>query len=137
MRGDKSHTRTNNAVLTLAGHEEVQRACSGMTLAVGVEDAQWSQAMTVLDFLLLLVIAGVCGALGQAISGFSRGGCLVSIALGFVGALIGLGLARALHLPELLEVHLGDTAFPIVWSIIGSALFVAVLSLLTSGRRRP
>ena len=93
--------------------------------------------MTVPDFLLLLVIAGVCGALGQAISGFSRGGCLVSIALGFVGALIGLGLARALHLPELLEVHLGDTAFPIVWSIIGSALFVAVLSLLTSGRRRP
>lgn len=42
--------------------------------------------MTLLDFLILLLIAGICGALGQAIAGFSRGGCLVSIALGFVGA---------------------------------------------------
>ena len=35
--------------------------------------------MTILDVIVLLLIAGVCGALGQAISGFSRGGCLVSI----------------------------------------------------------
>src|SRR5438477_10336840 len=135
MRGDKSHTRTNNAVLTLAGHEEVQRACSGMTLAAGVEDAQWSQAVTVLDFLLLLLIAGVCGALGQAISGFSRGGCLVSIALGFVGALLGMWIARALNLPELLPVEIGGVSFPVIWSIIGAALFVAIISLITW--RRP
>src|SRR5437016_7668973 len=129
MRGDKSHTRTNNAVLTLAGHEEVQRACSGMTLAAGVEDAQWSQAVTVLDFLLLLLIAGVCGALGQAISGFSRGGCLVSIALGFVGALLGMWLARQLGLAEIFAMQIGTTSFPIVWSIIGSGRYVAVSAL--------
>src|SRR5438552_14755894 len=93
--------------------------------------------MTILDLIVLLLIAGVCGALGQAISGFSRGGCLVSIALGFAGALIGLGLARALHLARLLEVHLGDTALPIGWSILGSALFVAAVSLLTPSRRSP
>jgi uncharacterized membrane protein YeaQ/YmgE (transglycosylase-associated protein family) len=92
--------------------------------------------VTVFDFLILLLVAGVCGALGQAIGGYSRGGCLVSIALGFIGALIGMGLARALNLPELLVVHVDETPFPIVWSIIGSALFVAVLSLLT-WRRRP
>ncbi len=42
--------------------------------------------MTLLEFLLLLVIAGICGSVGQAIGGSSRGGCLVSIALGFIGA---------------------------------------------------
>jgi hypothetical protein len=40
-------------------------------------------------------------------------------------------LARALGLPELFTVHIGTTNFPIVWSIIGSALFVAIIALLT------
>lgn len=90
--------------------------------------------MTLLDVLILLLIAGICGSLGQAIAGYSRGGCLVSIALGFVGALLGLWLARMMGLPELFPVRIGTTSFPIIWSIIGSALFVAVVSLLT--RRR-
>jgi len=87
--------------------------------------------MTLLDLILLLIVAGVCGALGQAITGYSRGGCLVSIALGFVGALLGMWLARLMHLPELFSVQIGTTSFPIVWSIIGSALFVAVITLVT------
>jgi uncharacterized membrane protein YeaQ/YmgE (transglycosylase-associated protein family) len=90
--------------------------------------------MTLLDLLLLLLVAGICGSLGQAISGYSHGGCLVSIALGFVGAILGMWLSRKLGLPELFTVQIGTTAFPIVWSIIGSALFVAVITLLT--RRR-
>jgi uncharacterized membrane protein YeaQ/YmgE (transglycosylase-associated protein family) len=91
--------------------------------------------MTLIDLLLLLLVAGVCGALGQAISGFSRGGCLVSIALGFIGAILGMWLARQLGLPELLMLPVGGKSFPVVWSIIGAALFVAVISLLTRGRR--
>jgi uncharacterized membrane protein YeaQ/YmgE (transglycosylase-associated protein family) len=55
--------------------------------------------MTLIDVLILLLVAGLCGALGQAIAGYSRGGCLVSIALGFVGALIGMWLARMMGLP--------------------------------------
>ncbi|MDT7604115.1 MAG: hypothetical protein QOF61_2112 [Acidobacteriota bacterium] len=90
--------------------------------------------MTLIEFLVLLAVAGVCGALGQAISGFSRGGCLVSIVLGFIGALIGMWLARSLGLPEPFPVVVGGRSFPVVWSIIGSALFVAVIGLLT--RRR-
>jgi uncharacterized membrane protein YeaQ/YmgE (transglycosylase-associated protein family) len=90
--------------------------------------------MTLLDLLLLLLVAGICGSLGQAISGYSRGGCLVSIALGFIGAVLGMWLARKLGLPELFPVQIGTTSFPIVWSIIGSALFVAVITLLTRGR---
>ena len=90
--------------------------------------------MTLIDVLLLLLIAGICGSLGQAIAGYSRGGCLVSIALGFVGALLGMWLARMMGLPELFPVRIGTTSFPIIWSIVGSALFVAVVALLT--RRR-
>lgn len=87
--------------------------------------------MTLVDLLILLLVAGVCGALGQAISGYSRGGCLVSIALGFIGAILGMWLSRQLGLPELLILPVGGRSFPVVWSIIGSALFVAVISLLT------
>lgn len=90
--------------------------------------------MTLLDLLLLLLVAGICGSLGQAISGYSRGGCLVSIALGFVGAVLGMWVARKMGLPELFAVQIGNTSFPIVWSIIGSALFVAVIALIS--RRR-
>ena len=90
--------------------------------------------MTIMDIVVLLIIAGVCGSLGQAISGFSRGGCLVSIALGFVGAVLGMWLSRQLGLPELFPIRIGTTSFPIVWAIIGSALFVAVIGLLTRNR---
>jgi uncharacterized membrane protein YeaQ/YmgE (transglycosylase-associated protein family) len=90
--------------------------------------------MSLIDLIILLLVAGLCGALGQAISGYSRGGCLVSIALGFIGAIIGMWIARRMGLPELFPVDIGGTRFPIIWSIIGSALFVAIISLLT--RRR-
>ena len=87
-----------------------------------------------IQILILLAIAGVCGALGQAIGGSSRGGCLVSIALGFIGALVGSWIASALHLPELFALTIAGAHFPIVWSIVGSALFVAVINLIS--RRR-
>lgn len=90
--------------------------------------------MTLLDLLLLLLVAGICGALGQAIGGFSRGGCLVSIALGFIGALIGLWVARQLNLPEPFPVEVGGRVFPVIWAIVGAALFVAVIGLVS--RRR-
>ncbi|HVF57497.1 MAG TPA: GlsB/YeaQ/YmgE family stress response membrane protein [Pyrinomonadaceae bacterium] len=91
--------------------------------------------MTLIDLLVLLLVSGICGALGQAIGGFSRGGCLVSIALGFIGALLGMWLARQFGLPELFSLDVGGTKFPIIWSIIGSALFVAVIGFISRSRR--
>lgn len=92
--------------------------------------------MSILEFLVLLLVAGICGGIAQAIVGFSRGGCLASVALGLIGALLGTWLARQLALPELFAIQFGGQQFPIVWSIIGASLFVAVLSLI-SGRSRP
>ncbi|MBI2481606.1 MAG: GlsB/YeaQ/YmgE family stress response membrane protein [Planctomycetia bacterium] len=90
--------------------------------------------MTIVEFLLLLLVAAICGSLAQALSGYSRGGCLVTIVLGFIGALLGTWLARATGLPEVLAIDVGGQRFPIIWSVIGGAIFCAVLALLT---RRP
>ncbi len=90
--------------------------------------------MTILQFILLVIVAAICGALGQSLAGYSMGGCLVSAVVGFVGAFLGLWIARELHLPEVLTVQVGGQAFPILWSIVGSALLALALGLLS--RRR-
>lgn len=91
--------------------------------------------MTLIEFLLLLLVAGICGSIGQSLAGYSHGGCLVSVALGFIGALLGAWIARLLGVGELLAIQIGGTTFPIVWSVIGGALFAAVMALI-SGRNR-
>jgi uncharacterized membrane protein YeaQ/YmgE (transglycosylase-associated protein family) len=90
--------------------------------------------MTILDFIILFLVAAVCGSLGQALAGYSIGGCLISAVVGFIGAFVGLWLARVLGLPEIFAVNIGGETFPIIWSIIGSAVLSLVLGLLT--RRR-
>ena len=95
--------------------------------------------MSLVELLVLLLIAGICGAVGKAIVGYMPGGFLVCIGVGFIGALIGTWLARLIGLPELLAFSIGGTTFPIVWSIIGSVVFVALVALITRGfsYRRP
>ncbi|MCH8474548.1 MAG: GlsB/YeaQ/YmgE family stress response membrane protein [Opitutales bacterium] len=90
--------------------------------------------MTILEFLLLVLIAGFCGAIGQTIAGYSRGGIIVSIVVGFIGALLGSWMSSHLGLPELLTVQIGDKDFPIIWSIIGAVAFVVVVGLLSRKR---
>lgn len=87
--------------------------------------------MTVLEFLLLLLIAGICGSIGQSIAGYTRGGCIVSIVLGFVGALLGSWISVQLNMPELFNVNVGGNDFPVIWSIIGAVIFVTIVGLLT------
>ncbi len=92
--------------------------------------------MTLLQFILLLAVAGIAGGIGQAIAGYSRGGCLVSIALGFIGAVLGSWLAGLLGLPGILVITIGSEPFPIIWSILGAALFVGVLGAFSRSRPR-
>lgn len=87
--------------------------------------------MTLLDFVLLLVVAGVAGTVGQSIAGYTSKGVVGSIFLGFIGALLGKWVANHLGLPEIVQIG----GFPLIWSIIGSALFVAILGMLPRPRR--
>ena len=92
--------------------------------------------LTLTGIIVFLIIAGICGAIGRAIGGGTRGGLLVSVVMGFIGALLGSAVSRGLRLPELMLVKVEGHPFPILWSIIGAALFVAIIHLLSGGYRR-
>jgi uncharacterized membrane protein YeaQ/YmgE (transglycosylase-associated protein family) len=87
--------------------------------------------MTLVGFAILLLIAAIAGALGQMIAGYSLGGCFVSIVVGFVGAFIGMWLARQFGLPEPFPITVEGETFPVLWSVVGSALLSLVLGLFT------
>jgi uncharacterized membrane protein YeaQ/YmgE (transglycosylase-associated protein family) len=87
--------------------------------------------ITLPGLIFLVVIAAICGAVGRAIAGEIRGGLIVSMAVGFVGALLGPWLAVKMKLPEPLMIHIGGQSFPVLWSIIGGALFVAIIHLIS------
>lgn len=91
-----------------------------------------ASAMTLFGLLLLLAVAGLCGSLGSSLAGYSHMGCLTSIVLGFIGAWLGTWFASQVHLPPLYVLHLRGEAFPVVWSVIGAAMFSGVASMLTA-----
>ena len=86
--------------------------------------------MNIFGFLILLIVAAVCGSIGAALVGYSTRGCLTSIIIGLIGAMIGTWLSRALAIPDFFSLQ----GIPIIWSIIGAAIFVAVINALT-GRK--
>ncbi len=95
--------------------------------------------MTLIGFLVLLLIAAICGSIGQSLAGYDLGGCLVSIVVGFIGAYIGLWLADKFNLPRIFEISVEGRPFPVVWAVIGSALFALIVALIrraVAGRRR-
>jgi len=92
--------------------------------------------MNLLQILLLILIAAFCGSLGMAISGFHRGGCIISVVMGFIGAMVGTYLSGLVGLPDILTIQVGGASFPVIWSIIGAVIFSLPLSLLVGGRKK-
>lgn len=79
---------------------------------------------------MLLIIAAICGSIGQSLAGYSLGGCLVSIVVGFIGAYLGMWIAGKMGLPEIFAISIEGKPFPIVWAVIGSAVFTLIIALL-------
>ena len=100
--------------------------------------------MTLIELVVFLIIAGIVGSIAEFVVGFGRGGFLVAIIVGLAGALIGTWLAHQFHLPVILPIRVGTQTIEVVWSILGSLVLVAFLSLLRGpgrwrrgyGRRR-
>ena len=86
--------------------------------------------MTIVGFLVLLLIAAICGGIGQAIAGYDLGGCLVSIVVGFIGAYIGLWMAAKMGWPPLFEISVEGKPFPVIWAVIGATVFTLIMALL-------
>jgi uncharacterized membrane protein YeaQ/YmgE (transglycosylase-associated protein family) len=87
--------------------------------------------ITLPGLIFLLIVAAVCGAVGRALAGGIRGGLIVSIAVGFVGAMLGPWVATQFGLTEPFMLRVGGESFPVLWSIIGGALFVAIIHLIS------
>ena len=87
--------------------------------------------MNIIGFFILLLVAAICGSIGAAIAGRSTSGCLTSIIIGFIGAYIGKWLSNSLGIPEYIEIQ----GIPIIWSIIGATIFVAIITALTGTRK--
>jgi len=53
--------------------------------------------ITLPGLIVLIVIAAICGAVGKALAGGAQGGLIASVALGFIGALLGHGESDGSH----------------------------------------
>jgi uncharacterized membrane protein YeaQ/YmgE (transglycosylase-associated protein family) len=85
--------------------------------------------MSLLGFLVLIFVASICGSIGSHLAGYSTKGCFTNILLGLIGALIGSWLSQELGVRD----YIYFAGIPVLWAIIGSALFVALIGLI-SGR---
>jgi uncharacterized membrane protein YeaQ/YmgE (transglycosylase-associated protein family) len=89
--------------------------------------------MTLESLLIILLVAGICGAIGQAISGSWTGGVAGALVIGFLGWLIGTWLAVQLGMGEPLPLNISGWTFPVLWTVIGSTL-IGLLARLFMGR---
>jgi uncharacterized membrane protein YeaQ/YmgE (transglycosylase-associated protein family) len=99
-----------------------------------MDDSQGGD-MSLVELLILLVIAGVVGAIAEYFVGFTPGGLLMSIAIGIAGAYLGTWLARQIGLPSILAINVGSQTIELVWALLGSILLVALLRAIRAPRR--
>ena len=76
-------------------------------------------------YLALLLVAG-CIALGDQLLHlrWSRAGFLLALAVALAGTALGWALCRGMDLPELVPMKVAGKDFPLLWTLIGGALFV-------------
>lgn len=92
--------------------------------------------MTLNEVAVLILVAAACGFLAQAVVGFTRGGWLLSVILGFLGALLGGWMAQELRFPAVFDMRIGDQDFPIFWAVIGAMAVAMIVGILTPSQRR-
>ncbi len=92
--------------------------------------------MDLYDLLFVAVVSIVCGTLAQLTSGYSRGGWIVHIGLGFLGACTGVMISRSFTVPQVYILRVMAHDFPIIWAIIGSVFFLAAIGFLVKPGRR-
>lgn len=95
--------------------------------------------MDLLEIVMAVTIAGICGALAEYIVGYSSANLTIVVLMGVVGAYlgnsIGLAVQRATdYFPAFVLVSIGGLSFDLVWAVIGACLFWLILVLLRADR---
>ena len=93
--------------------------------------------MNLLEWLVYLLVAAICGSIGAAIVGIRHLGCLTLIAVGLIGAMLGTWISREAGIGEMFAINIGGKSLPILWTIIGSMLLTGLASLFWRSSRRP
>lgn len=91
---------------------------------------------TLVEIVIWLIVATICGSIAAILVGYRAGGLFAAMGIGLIGAVLGSWIARALALPALLVLTFGGTSIELVWTIIGAALLVLLLSLIRRPPRR-
>ena len=93
-------------------------------------------ALSLTQIAVWLVIALICGAVAQALLGYSHIGLLSATALGLLGALVGTWLASLLRLPSMLTINVFGVQAELLWCTVGAILVIALTQALRSRRVR-
>lgn len=92
--------------------------------------------MNIGEIIVYLVIALLCGLVGQMLAGRSVGGYVVTTVVGLVGALLGGYVARSIGAPEPFLVEVGGKSIPIIWAILGAGAVTLVVAWVQRGRSK-
>ncbi len=96
--------------------------------------------MDFLQLMIVLTLAGLCGAFAELIVGFgARGlaGILVAVIIGILGAFLGSTIANLIQLPSPLIIRITTVRIDIIWAVVGAVLILLVLRGVRGGSRRP
>ena len=90
--------------------------------------------LSLTQIVVWLVIALICGAVAQALLGYSHIGLLSATALGLLGALVGTWLASLLRLPSMLTISVFGVQAELLWCTVGAILVIALTQVFRSRR---
>ena len=82
--------------------------------------------IAVLNLIILATIAFVFAWTAWVVVGSSRRMFINSVAVGFIGGLLGPWIASGLGIPMGYAMEIQGAMFPILWSIVGAGVFVAI-----------
>jgi len=88
------------------------------------------------ELILIALVAIICGSLAQLTSGYSRGGWIVHLGVAFAGALAGVVVSRLLNAPAIYNIEYRQIDFPIIYSLVGAALFLGAIGFLVKPHGR-
>lgn len=91
--------------------------------------------MWLIEAAIVGLLAAVCAALAQFVTGYSRGGCPVSFVVAVIGVFLGPMAARELGQPVIYILPIPEQEIPIVWSAVGAFGLALIVNLLTHKRR--